>query len=85
MLVKLMDQWKISHMTLIWYINSKLGTRASVSYMKLHYSFETVDWKNFIILRLQLIFVGFILAYHIGKIRYGTVTFICMVRFRNFL
>ena len=62
-----MDQWKISHMTLIWYINLELGTRASVSYMKLHCSFETVDWKNFIILRLQLILVGFILVYYIGK------------------
>ena len=50
-------------MTLIWYINLELGTRASVSYMKLHCSFETVDWKNFIILRLQLILVGFILAF----------------------
>ena len=44
-----------------------ITTRASVSYMKLHCSFETVDWKNFIILRLQLILVGFILVYHIGK------------------
>ena len=56
-------------MTLIWYINLELGTRASVSYMKLHCSFGTVDWKNFIILRLHLILVGFILAY--WKIRYG--------------
>ena len=54
-------------MILTWYINLELGTRASVSYMKLHCSFETVDWKNFIILRLQLILVGFILAYYIGK------------------
>ena len=59
-----MDQWKISHMTLIWYINPVLDTRTSVSYF---YSFESVDWKNFVILRLQLILVGFILAYHIGK------------------
>ena len=50
-----------------WYINSELGTRTSVSYMKLHCSLESVDWKNFIILRLQLILVGFILAYYIGK------------------
>ena len=62
-----MDQWKISHMTLIWYINPVLGTRTSVSYLKLYCSLESVDWKDFVILRLQLIFVGFILAYHIGK------------------
>ena len=37
---------------IIWYINSELGTRASVSYMKLHCSLESLDWKNFIILRL---------------------------------
>ena len=49
------------------YINSELVTRASFSYMKLHYSLESVDWKNFIILRLQLILVGFILAYYFGK------------------
>ena len=54
-------------MTLIWYINSEQGTRTSVSYLKLHCSLESVDWKNFIILRLQLILVGFILAYYIGK------------------
>ena len=54
-------------MTLIWYINPVLGTRTSVSYLKLHYSLESVDWKDFVILRLQLILVGFILAYHIGK------------------
>ena len=62
-----MDQWKVSHMTLIWYINPVLGTRISVFYLKLHCSLESVDWKDFVILRLQLIFVGFILAYHIGK------------------
>ena len=62
-----MDQWKISHMTLIWYINPVLGTRTSVSYLKLDYSLESVDWKDFVIIRLQLILVGFILAYHIGK------------------
>ena len=63
-----MDQWKISHMTLIWYINPVLDTRTSVSYFfLLHCSLESVDWKDFVILRLQLIFVGFILAYHIGK------------------
>ena len=54
-------------MTLIWYINPVLGTRAPVSYLKLHYSLESVDWKDFVILGLQLILVGFILAYHIGK------------------
>ena len=54
-------------MTLIWYINLELGTRTSVSYLKLHCSLESVDWKDFVILRLQLILVGFILAYHIGK------------------
>ena len=54
-------------MTLICYINPVLGTRTSVSYLKLHYSLESVDWKDFVILRLQLILVGFILAYHIGK------------------
>ena len=36
--------------------------------MKLHCSLESEDWKNFIILRLQVIFVGFILVYHIGKL-----------------
>ena len=61
-----MDQWKISNMTLIWYINPELDTRTSVSYLKLHCSLESVDWKNFVILRLQLILVGFILAYYIG-------------------
>ena len=71
-------------MTLIWYINPVLDTRTSVSYLKLHYSLESVDWKDFVILRLQLILVGFILAYHIGKIRYGTVTFISMASFRKF-
>ena len=54
-------------MTLIWYINPELGTRTSISYMKLHYSLESVDWKNFIIFSLQLILVGFILAYYIEK------------------
>ena len=54
-------------MILIWYINPVLSTRTSVSYLKLHYSLESVDWKDFVILRLQLILVGFILAYHIGK------------------
>ena len=54
-------------MTLIWYINLVLGTGTSVSYLKLHYSLESVDWKDFVIIRLQLILVGFILAYHIGK------------------
>ena len=48
-------------MTLIWYINPVLGTRTSVSYLKLHCSLESVDWKDFVILRLQLILVGFIL------------------------
>ena len=48
-------------MTLIWFINLELGTRALVSH------FETAFWKNFIILRLQLILVGFILTYYIGK------------------
>ena len=52
---------------IIWYINSELDTRASVSYMKLHCSLESEDWKNFIILRLQLILDGFILVCHIGK------------------
>ena len=52
---------------IIWYINSELGTGASVSYLKLYCSLESVDWKNFVILRLQLILVGFILAYYIGK------------------
>ena len=52
---------------IIWYINSELSTRASVSHLKLHYSLESVVWKNFIIFSLQLILVGFILAYHIGK------------------
>ena len=51
---------------IIWYINSELGTRTSVS-MKLHCSLKSVDWKNSIIFRLQLILVGFILAYYIGK------------------
>ena len=54
-------------MTLIWYINPVLGTRTSVSYLKLHCSLESLDWKDFVILKLQLILVGFILAYHIGK------------------
>ena len=54
-------------MTLIWYINPVLDTRTSVSYLKLHCSLESVDWKDFVILRSQLIFFGFILAYHIGK------------------
>ena len=54
-------------MTLILYINPVLNTRTSVSYFKLHYSLESVDWKDFVIFRLQLILVGFILAYHIGK------------------
>ena len=54
-------------MTLIWYINPVLGTRTSVSYLKLYCSLESVDWKDFVILRLQLILVGFILAFHIGK------------------
>ena len=54
-------------MTLIWYINPVLGTRTLVSYLKLHCSLETVDWKDFVILKSQLIFVGFILAYCIGK------------------
>ena len=54
-------------MTLIWYTNSVLDTRTSVSYLKLHCSLESVDWKDFVILRLQLILVGFILAFHIGK------------------
>ena len=54
-------------MTLIWYINPVLGTRTSVSYLKLRCSLESVDWKDFVILRLQLILFGFILAYHIGK------------------
>ena len=54
-------------MTVIWYINPVLDTRTSVSYLKLHFSLESVDWKDFVILRLQLILVGFILAYHIGK------------------
>ena len=49
---------------IIWYINPVLDTRTSVSYFC---SLESVDWKNFVILRLQLILVGFILAYHIGK------------------
>ena len=52
---------------IIWHIISELGTMTSVSYMKLHCSLESVDWKNFIIFRLQLILVGFILAYYIGK------------------
>ena len=52
---------------IIWYINLELGTRTSVSYMKLHHSIKSVDWKNSIILRLQLILIGFILAYYIGK------------------
>ena len=56
-----------SHMTLIWYINPVLGTRTSVSYLKLHDSLESVNWKDFVILGSQLILVGFILAYHIGK------------------
>ena len=51
----------------MWYINPVLGTRTSVSYLNLHYSLESLDWKDFVILRLQLILVGFILAYHIGK------------------
>ena len=51
-------------MTLIWYINPVLGTRTSVSYLKLHYSLESIDWKDFV---TQLIFFGFILAFHIGK------------------
>ena len=54
-------------MTLIWYINPVLGARTSVSYLKLHCSLESVDWMDFVIIRLQLILVGFILAYHIGK------------------
>ena len=54
-------------MTLIWYINPVLDNRTSVSFLKLHCSLESVDWKNFVILRSQLILIGFILAYHIGK------------------
>ena len=54
-------------MTLIWYINPVLGTSTSVSYYKLHCSLESIDWKDFVIIRLQLILFGFILAYHIGK------------------
>ena len=54
-------------MTLIWSINPVLDTRTSASYLKLHCSLEPVDRKDFVILRLQLILVGFILAYHIGK------------------
>ena len=48
-------------MTLIWYINLELGTRSLVSH------FETAFWKNFIIFSLQLILIGFLLAYYIGK------------------
>ena len=48
-------------MTLIWYINLELGTRALFSH------FETAFWKNFIIVSLQLILTGFIVAYYIGK------------------
>ena len=43
-------------MTLIWYINPVLDTRTSVPYLKLHCSLESVDWKDFVIFRLQLIF-----------------------------
>ena len=52
---------------IIWYINSELDTRTSVTYMKSHCSLESVDWKNFIIFSLQPIFVGFILDHYIGK------------------
>ena len=62
-----MNQWKISHMTLIWYINPVLDTRTSVSYLKLHCSLESVDRKDFVMLKSQLMLVGFILAYQIGK------------------
>ena len=54
-------------MILIWYINPVLDTRTSVSYLKLHCSLESVDRKDFVILKLQLMLVGFILAYQIGK------------------
>ena len=73
-------------MTLIWYIKPVLGTRTSVSYLKLHCSLESVNWKDFVILRLQLILVEFILAcLSHWKIRYGTVNFISMVSFKKFL
>ena len=51
----------------MWYINPVLDNRTSVSYLKLHCSLESVDWKDFVILRLELILVGFIFAYHTGN------------------
>ena len=50
---------------IIWNINLELGTRALVSYMKLHCSFESVGWKNFIIFNLQLKIAVLILAYYL--------------------
>ena len=69
-------------MTLIWYINPVLGTRTSVSHLKLHCSLESVDWKDFVI---QLILSSIYTCISHWKIRYGTVTFINMVGFRKFL
>ena len=72
-------------MTVIWYINPVLDTKTSVSYLKLHCSLESVDWKDFVILRLQLITCWIYTCLSHWKIRYGTVTFISMVSFRKFL